>query len=473
MSDAESGLVVSLAGDCLMQHRTSVYKEPRFLELVDLLRGSDLSIANLEGAIPDSGDWPAFVAGQGGFGSPYMALPPWVVDELRWYGFDLMFTANNHASDFAEGGILSTLRHLDEGGMLHSGSGPSMSAATAPTYADTANGRVAVINASDNGIRNRGSTPFPMPRGCLAADEGPWFRDRPGINMIRYEPIFHVDRQLFESLRRASLEIGWEADKELRRRGGGLQAPSVGASAVDLRLDSDTLFHFNSTKFMLDERFWFETVPAEEDLERNYKWIKEARRNADVVIVGFHQQGASFDEDQPPDHCRIFAHGAIEAGADLFIAHGHGRFGGVEVYKDGVIIFGVPGFITQLTQRTRVPQEQFERCGLGPDSTPADMMDVAKRNMGVGLYDENFGTSNPTAGSALFTVVFNEDQRVDRVLVRPLVERRNKRTGGGPMLAEPGSDVHEAVLDVMRIRTEQYGSRLEVTDGIGVIRVTA
>jgi poly-gamma-glutamate capsule biosynthesis protein CapA/YwtB (metallophosphatase superfamily) len=475
MADEESGLVVSVAGDCIIQHRTSAFKEPRFLELVDVLRGSDLSIANLEGVIPDAGDWPGFIAGQGGWGSPYMAVPPWVVEELRWYGFGLVFTANNHASDFAEGGILSTLRHLDEGGMLHSGSGANMSAATAPTYAYTAKGRVAVINASDNGIRNRGSTPFPTPRGCLAADQGPWFKDRPGINMIRYEPIYHVDQQVFDTLRRASQEIGWEADKELRRRSGGLQMPSVGTSTADQRADTESLFHYNSTKYMLDDRFYFETVPAAEDLERNYKWIREARRNADVVIVGLHQQGASWDENEPPDHSRIFARGAIDAGADLFVGHGHGRLGGVEVYKDGVIIYGVPGFIlNHVTQRTRVPQEQLERCGLAADSTPADMGDLSKRTMGIGLYDEKFGLSNPTKGLALFTVVFGADHRVERVLVRPTFERGDMRTGGGPILAEPGSDVHKAVLDLVRIRTGESGTALHVTpEGVGVIDVAA
>jgi poly-gamma-glutamate synthesis protein (capsule biosynthesis protein) len=327
-----------------------------------------------------------------------------------------------------------------------------------------------VVNAADNGIRSRGEIPFPVPRGCLAADQGPSFADRPGLNMLRYEPIYHVDRTTVETLRRASTEIGWELDKDLRRRGGGLHSPSVGASGLDRREDSARLFHFNGTKYALDDRFFFETVAFHEDLERNYRWIREARANADVVVAGLHQQGASWDEELPPDHMRVFAHGAVDAGADIVVGHGHGRFGGVEVYRGSVIIYGLPGFIVQLMQRGRVPLEQLQRFGFGLDTTPSEFMAFMREAMAIGLYPAEAGTPNPSGGLATFSVDFDDDLAIQRVLVHPL-ELTSGATGGTPLLAEAGGPVAQSVLDVAAARTKRHGTELVVRDGVGVIEV--
>ena len=109
--------------------------------------------------------------------------------------------------------------------------------------------------------------------------------------------------------------------------GGGRDEPLVGPELVGGEQDDDEAFHFMGTRFVAGDAFSFETVPYEADLERNYKWVAEARRQADTVVVGLHQQGASRSEREPPDHTRIFAHGAIDAGADVFVAHGRSRIG--------------------------------------------------------------------------------------------------------------------------------------------------
>jgi poly-gamma-glutamate capsule biosynthesis protein CapA/YwtB (metallophosphatase superfamily) len=468
MSAITESSTVVFTGACILQHRASKSRDPQFLELVDFLRGADLSTTNLEAVIDDGTDWPAFVGGQGGFGSQYCSVPTWAVEELKWHGFDLVFTANNHFCDLGEGGILTTLKYLDEGGLLHSGSGRNMTQASAPTYACTGWGRVATINASDNGIRGRGEIPFPVPRGCLAADQGPWFPDRPGINMIRYEPVYHVDKPALDALRRASQALGWEHDKALRRMGAGLLNPSVGVSALDHREDTDELFHFNGTKYQLADEFGFETVPYAEDLERNYTWIREARRTADIVIVGMHQQGSAMNEGEPPDHTRIFAHGAIDAGADVFVGHGgQNRMFGIERYNGGVIIWGVPGYITT-QRRITVPLEQLRRFGLTADNTPSDLMDIIFAAKGKSPEPGRFGTYNPSKGHAVFSLEFGGDAKIRRVLIHP-----SESTGprGIPKLATPGGEISDSVLQVVTERSEKVGTTVKVLDGVGVIEL--
>ncbi len=71
--------VLALAGDFLIQHRVSRYTDPGFLALVKLLRQADATVVNLETNISSGEDSPAYIAGQGGFASPYMAAPPWII----------------------------------------------------------------------------------------------------------------------------------------------------------------------------------------------------------------------------------------------------------------------------------------------------------------------------------------------------------------------------------------------------------
>ena len=334
---------INLWGDLVLQHRLSACVHEDFLALRDVLTGGDLSIANLECTIHEGENWPAF------FGSkiaPHLEVGPWVTDELKMLGFQAVFHANNKASDFGEGGILSTISRLDEAEICHAGSGRSLTQAAAPSYMATRIGRVAILGAADNGIRGRGSTPVPIPLGCIPSDEGPWYPDRPGVNMLRYEPTYYVDEETLNALRRASELLGWEQEKNSSRW-------------QDRRSESTDTFRFQGTRFAIGDGFRFSTTAEPDDIERNCKWVSEARRNAEFVIVGLHQNGAVWREglssadDPPADHTLEYAHRAIDAGADIFTVHGAGK-GGVEFYNGKVIIYGTAGFNPHHA-RVRIP----------------------------------------------------------------------------------------------------------------------
>ena len=158
------GMIVSLAGDCLIQHRVSRYKEPRFLALAEHLRGADLAIANLECNITQGEDPPSMWGG-GGHGATFMATPPFCLEELQWFGIEAVWCANNHSADFGEGGMVTTIGYLEEAGMSHAGTGHNLTEASMPAYVDTGAGRVAVISASDWGPRGKADLPFPDPFG--------------------------------------------------------------------------------------------------------------------------------------------------------------------------------------------------------------------------------------------------------------------------------------------------------------------
>src|SRR5687768_12203312 len=103
--EQQDGLVLNFLGNTYIEHPVSRYKQPGFLKAIDLLKSGDVSFANLEGAIIDGDEWPAFGSGMGWAGT-YLGAPPLMVDELKALGINALYAANNHVADFGEQGIL-------------------------------------------------------------------------------------------------------------------------------------------------------------------------------------------------------------------------------------------------------------------------------------------------------------------------------------------------------------------------------
>src|SRR5207245_9549379 len=115
----------------------------RFWSVRETLRSADAAFANLE-AIVHSWDEGTPGITQGTF----MTTDPKLLEDLKWFGISLVSCANNHAFDYGEGGVLANLRHLDEAGLAHAGTGKNLAEARAPAYLDTPNGRVDLVAAT-------------------------------------------------------------------------------------------------------------------------------------------------------------------------------------------------------------------------------------------------------------------------------------------------------------------------------------
>ncbi len=465
----ELGMVMAFTGNLAPQQRFSVCRDEKFLKVVELLRSADVSFTNLECCIQDGEDFPAYVAGNGR-GATYLPGPPHTVEEVKWMGIKMVYAANNHAADFAEGGILTTIKYFKAGGLSYAGIGPSLTAATAPGYLETSKGMVALIAAADWGPRGRMDLPYQMPAAVMAADEGPTFKSRPGLNLIRYDAVTLVDRSTLDALRRASQELGWEQTKATRRRGGGRDEALIGPSVLGGEQDSDTEFHFMGRKFALSDRFDFTTAPYQVDLERNYRWIREARRQAEFVVVAFHDQGARRPAEE--EYTRIFAYGAIDAGADVYVNTGC-RHGGIEIYKGKLILHGLPAFFIQNEQVRQVPNQMMSRWGLQPDeSTPADFLDARDHGEAHGTNVMTSFRNTDFRGSAIHTVSYDEDRNLKEVRIYPLTKiSTGRRSQLGRPQWEPDTEEAQQVLERAVERSKRFGTEVEKENGIGVVRV--
>jgi poly-gamma-glutamate capsule biosynthesis protein CapA/YwtB (metallophosphatase superfamily) len=93
-------------------------------ELVELTRGADLFVLNLECCISERGER-----------VPKMfnfRAPPVAVETLLYLGVDCVTLANNHALDYGTDALLDTFEHLREAGIAYAGAGENVDQARAP-----------------------------------------------------------------------------------------------------------------------------------------------------------------------------------------------------------------------------------------------------------------------------------------------------------------------------------------------------
>lgn len=113
--------------------------------------------------------------------------------------------------------------------------------------------------------------------------------------------------------------------------------------------------------FMLtDGPEYNETSPNPKDLARTVEEIKEARRQADIVLVSVHaheMKGA--DSKVAAQFVETFARACIDAGASAVIGHGPHELRGIEVYNGGLIFYSLGNFIFQTETVATQPYDAF------------------------------------------------------------------------------------------------------------------
>jgi hypothetical protein len=76
-------ITIALAGDTMLTRGLKPFTEENFTALVELVRGADIAICNLETSVRD--DHEGF-PGQGGGGGTPMTTAPILLDDLKWIG---------------------------------------------------------------------------------------------------------------------------------------------------------------------------------------------------------------------------------------------------------------------------------------------------------------------------------------------------------------------------------------------------
>ncbi len=450
--DSEAGdFTITLGGDTMLTRSLKVYSERQFTALAKIFRDADVGFVNLEGSARfwDQGD-PGITRGT------FMTTPPSLLEDLRWFGINMVSCANNHAFDYGAEGMTATMGHLDDAGIVHSGTGANLAMARAPGYLETPNGRVGLVSAT--------ATYRPWnAAGAQRRDLG----GRPGVNPLANTKTHRVDAQAFAEMSRISRRLGFDMEKT-RARGHFYSDKEVPPDAAN----SLELF---GTRIEKGKSFATLSHVDGDDLAENLRWVREARRQADWVIFSLHYHefgGKSLAKaktrtaiQEPADFVIDIAHAAIDAGADIFVGHGSHIPLGIEVYKGRPILYSVGNMIFQNETVQFFPDEAYRRFDLGPDATPSDFLH-ARTNGGTKGHVAHRGFWENIVARCVFRKGALAEIRIhpiDQGFGRPRAAR------GRPMLANGA--VAKRVLDRMAKISKIYGTTMGIDKNTGIIRV--
>jgi poly-gamma-glutamate synthesis protein (capsule biosynthesis protein) len=439
---------IALAGDCMLTRPIAVYQEEGFLRIRELFTAADAAFVNFESNVHSYLEDP-FAQRLGG--GSYITTEPALLAELKWLGINLVACGSGHADDYGPKGVLDTLRYLDQAGIVHAGSGRHLAEARTPSFLETASGRIALVATSAQ---------FRLRAGDQRYDNAGY----PGVNGFRHKLVYKVDRATLDQLRRIGKDIGWEAHKARLRFQGN---PTVSEDAGDC-------YDLLGNRFELGPEFGIVTTPHKRDSEENLRQVRHARASADRVIVSFHGHDLGGPTlfsatrrtavEDLADYVITFGRECIDAGADIFVAHGPQVPMAVEIYRGKPMLHGLGTFIFQIEGVKYLPAEAYERYGLDERATPSDFTEHryeggTRGHGGDPLQWEQVFAICEFSGADLAEIRLYP---IDLGFSRPRTQR------GRPILAD--AEMAQRILARVAHLSGKYGTKIEIKNGIGIVR---
>jgi poly-gamma-glutamate synthesis protein (capsule biosynthesis protein) len=436
------GFTLALAGDLIISRPLLKARvPPGFDSLVAVLRSSDVAFGNLETSLIDIRHFK---------GSPYPWAGDWaniglpsVTPDLKAMGFDMVGRANNHVEDWGLDGMRETDARLDKAGIVHAGTGETAALARAPQYFESRKGRVALVSFATTFRPTSEAMP---PQGAAPG--------RAGLSAVHLTLHEHVTAEAMTHLA--------AADCALYRRA---------CSGVP-----DTLA-FGGVSYVRDVRNFNDYEPDPEDLAALAKAIREARQHADFVIVAVHAHECDWDCDAadspqiPAQVLKLLAHGAVDTGADVFVATGIHNLGPIEIFHGRPIFYGLANFFWSDIQEP-VPHELFQMYRSLLAQTYAHPERATDYDLTAPLNAESFA-HDFTFQSVLVRMSFAKGGLAELKLYPVwLGYGENLRTSGTPRLETDPARV-EAIFKSIAARNVAYGlPRLDfhIDGGVAVLR---
>ncbi len=422
-------------GDAFMTRRLAEGGYPGFDEVQSIIKQHDVRFNNLEITLHNQEGYPSAFSG----GTWAMAEPE-ILDSLKAYGFNLYNTANNHSLDYSHGGLLATIEHLHERDMLYAGTGKNLYEASKPVYLETPNARVAMIAACST-----------FHDSDAAGNQSMTMSGRPGLNPLRFTTTYHVEQKYYDVLKEISEKTYMNFGRE---RGVKL--------GYSMPLPEGKLT-FCGTSFQLDDKTEKRTAPLEKDMDRIIAHIKEAKLQADYVMVSIHShEYDTTHPEEPAEFLRIFAHRCIEAGADVILGHGPHELRGIEIYNGKVIFYSLGNFIFQTETVALQPADAYENRKMPHDTMVGEYMNERSHNgtRGYGTL-ENIWRSVMAAFTA-------EDGKITEIKLYPVTLDMGAPR---PQLGNPRLSHDNAVLHYLQELCDPFGTKLEIEDEVATIRL--
>ncbi len=432
---ANEEFTMALTGDSIITRRLSVYAEPEFEQMIELLRSADMAFTNLEMLFHDYEPYP--MAESGG---TWMRADPALADDLAWAGFDMVSRANNHTGDYGALGQELTTKYVADAGIVQAGVGLSLAEAREAKFLETAKARVALISVSSSFAKHMAAS--------RSRDDVP---ARPGLNPLRYKTTYVVPETDFEQLRQTGESLDQFTDMDGFPRGTDEEEPG-----------KMELFGRN---FAIGDEPVIRMEANEDDVREITAVVSNASRLADFTVVTLHAHEHAGRRELSPDFLHVFARAMIEAGADVFVTHGPHILRGIEIYQGKAIFYSMGNFIFQNETLLRLPSENYEKYDLDGNAHVADFNDARYEND-----TEGFPTLVENWESIIAVPTFRGGN-LSKLQLYPisLGYGAPRQVRGRPLFAD--RELAEKIIGDLQELSKPYGTEIEFRRGIGVVKL--
>lgn len=311
-------------------------------DLAEAYTLANLGVLNLETVVGTLGDELAYPKKRW-----LLQMHPESLAAIEELGVSAIVLANNHQRDWLEEGVESTMDSLSSGGFYAVGGGATQAEAEEPLVLDVGGMRVGIT--------------------AWTSVDGAYVNDRyPTIDDVPPDPLDEEDAWQWEIREWGAEAYGIAVEP---RRLGDVWAivedlsPTLGTS------DSAALWASAYASFPELQDWvarWGHGGAAMWDRQTTEAAIRDLRPHVDVLVAQFHM-GMQFAE-APTDNAREAARVAIDAGADIVIAHHPHVLHGFEWYKGKLIAYSLGNLIFDQDFLATFPSG-FLRTVWDPDGT--------------------------------------------------------------------------------------------------------
>ena len=514
---------VVAVGDLLEFQPFSKIDDPDIQYLMQILKGADLRVGDLEDEIYDFDNFGHY---GGNLGTKEVA------DDWRNMGINMVSRANN--KNQSAPGVWEDFREVERVGIVHMGVAHSLPEARMARYFETPEGLVGEVGVSADGGTDAcctGGTYVQVTPEQL--DQVRAIKD--SVIARRNEVEVPIDMPAADpegtvNVFGVTFSTGPKPEGETGRRGRGAdpngpERPARPGDGVKNSLHL-TLYHGVTASQMAQLRaiagdtgsgdlkafgtqFRVMERPGEhsfgmnpEDLNEILTQIKTGKEASEFLISNMHWHQNRFDfqhysyDHFPADFEIKFAHDAIDNGCDLFVAEGVHTIKGVEIYKGKPIFYGVSNFVFQSGlmpegkgKPPAVPGAEPVLRGLGGEGGE----DGAGAG-GTGAGGRRGPNGGPSAAPATDEIVGEhetqgfwqllpnlesllswshyENGKLVEVRIYPVDLGQTPRpTSEIGIPKRPSPAVAKKILDEVIEYSKPFGTKIVVENGVGIIRI--
>jgi len=432
---ADARFSMALTGDSIITRPLSVYREPEFIEMIELIRGADVAFTNLEMLFHDYEPYP--MAESGG---TYMRGEPALAEELAWAGFDMVSRANNHTGDYGVLGMDLTTKYVAEAGLVQAGVGHSLAEAREAKFFETAGARVALISISSSFAPHMVAGP--------SRDDVP---ARPGLNPLRFSTTYELPAKQFAELKQVGESLDLFTDQDGEPAGTDEDKPGQ--------------FELFDEWFAPGEKPAIRTEARASDVEEIAAVVNNASRLADYVIVTIHAHEHGGRREVHAVFLPVFARQMIDAGADVFVGHGPHVLRGIEIYEGKPIMYSLGDFMFQNESLLRLPYDNYKSYDLGQNAHVADFNAARYENDTKGF------PSLPGIWEAVVAVPVFVGDRLTELALHPITLGYGLpvQVRGRPLMAK--GELAQKIVGDLQGLSAPFGTEITLRRGVGYVKL--